>query len=226
MRLAPCDDWTTAEAVEADPRICVPDEVEFPAAAYVQRATEAMWPLTGRRFGTCTATVRPVRRGCGCACDFGCGDDGGILLHSPFVSVDSVTIDGEPFVDYHIRNGRTIHRSDNKAWPSTQDLGKPTTETNTFAITYTYGVEPPEFVKKATLELAVQLALLDQQSAQCQLPSGAGTVTYQGITIDMERALATSNAVISSALNAYPMGAGAPPDAWFASDWDLVIVSA
>lgn len=228
MRLGPCDDWTSIDLVEADPRVCATEGSGDPTpdfGEYVQRATEAMWVLTGRRFGVCTATVRPVRRGCGCACPGSCGDEG-IALHSPLVSVNSVTIDGDDFADFHVRNARTIHRSDSKAWPSSQDMGKPTTEAGTFAITYTFGVEPPLLVKKATTELAVQYYLLDSESAQCQLPMGTVKATYQGLTVDMQRAMESSNRLISDAVGSYPMGAGAPPDAWFTSDWDLVIVSA
>lgn len=226
MRFGPCDDWTTAEAIEADKRYCVPEGETVDLADYAHRATEAMWVLTGRRFGVCTATVRPVRSGCANPCAPSSYGTEGILLHDPLVSVDSVTIDGAPFADYHVRNGRTIHRSDHKAWPSSQDLGKPTTETGTFSITYTFGVDPPLVVAKATTELAVQYMLLDQASANCQLPMGTTTATYQGLTVDMQRAMESSAPLIQNAVNSYPMGAGAPSDIWGGGDWELVIVSA
>lgn len=224
MMFLPCVPWITADQIAADPRVC-PEGSGDPTPdfdPYVTRATEALWVLTGRRFGVCSATVRPLRRGCGCGC--GCG--GGITLHSPLVSVDGVTIDGEPFTSFYVRDGRAIYRSDHAEWPASQDLGLPTSAPGTFSITYTYGVEPPEVVKKGTLELAVQYVLLDRESSMCQLPMGTTRATYQGLTVDMERALESSNRLVADAVNSYPMGAGAPPDAWHHSPWELAIVSA
>lgn len=46
------------------------------------------------------------------------------------------------------------------------------------------------------------------------------------MTIDIERALESSNRLVNDAANAYPMSSGMPSDAWFASDWELIIISA
>ena len=230
MRLTPCDDWTSIAAIEADPRYCAPEgsgEPEADLSEYVLRATEAMWVITGRRFGVYTTTVRPRRRGCVSGCSpVRCRCDDGILLHQPIESVDLVMIDGVEFEDYHVRNGRTIHRTDGKAWPPNQDLGLPDTEVDTFSITYTFGVAPPPLVLRATRELAVQFWMLDNDIAGCSLPYGTKTITRQGMTVDIERALESSNRLVNDAANAYPMSSGMPSDAWFASDWELIIVSA
>lgn len=227
MRFLPCDPWVEESEVADDPRICPEGSGEplLDVTAYITRATEAMWVLTGRRFGVCSASVRPVRNRRPYPGSWHCTDDG-IALHSPLVSVDEVRLDGALFTDYQIRNGRTIHRTDGEAWPEHQDLAKPVTEDGTLEITYTYGTPPPMMVSRATRELAVQYVLLDRESELCQLPMGAKRVTYQGLTIDMERALESSNRLISDAVNSYPMGAGAPSDLWFADDWELVLVSA
>ena len=55
---------------------------------------------------------------------------------------------------------------------------------------------------------------------------GTKTITRQGMTIDIERALESSNRLVNDAANAYPMSSGMPSDAWFASDWELIIISA
>lgn len=230
MQLTPCDDWTSIAAIEADPRYCAPEgsgEPEEDLSEYVLRATEAMWVITGRRFGVCTTTVRPRRRGCASGCSpVRCRCDDGILLHQPMESVDLVMIDGVEFLDYQVRNGRTIHRTDGEAWPPNQDLSLPDTEVGTFSITYTYGVAPPPLVLRATRELAVQFWMLDNDIAGCSLPYGTKTITRQGMTVDIERALESSNRLVNDAANAYPMTSGMPSDAWFASDWELIIISA
>ena len=59
-----------------------------------------------------------------------------------------------------------------------------------------------------------------------RLPYGTKTITRQGMTIDIERALESSNRLVNDAANAYPMSSGMPSDAWFASDWELIIISA
>lgn len=230
MQLTPCDDWTSIAAIEADPRYCAPEgsgEPEEDLSEYVLRATEAMWVITGRRFGVCTTTARPRRRGCvsGCSPVRCCCDDG-ILLHQPMESVDLVMIDGVEFLDYQVRNGRTIHRTDGEAWPPAQDLTLPDTDVDTFSVTYTYGIAPPALVLRATRELAVQFWMLDNDIAGCSLPYGTKTITRQGMTIDIERALESSNRLVNDAANAYPMSSGMPSDAWFASDWELIIISA
>lgn len=230
MQLTPCDDWTSIAAIEADPRYCAPEgsgEPEVDLSEYVLRATEAMWVITGRRFGVCTTTVRPRRRGCVSGCSpVRCRCDDGILLHQPMESVDLVMIDGVEFLDYQVRNGRTIHRTDGEAWPPSQDLSLPDTEVDTFSVTYTYGIAPPALVLRATRELAVQFWMLDNDIAGCSLPTGTKTITRQGMTIDIERALESSNRLVNDAANAYPMSSGMPSDAWFASDWELIIISA
>jgi hypothetical protein len=230
MQLTPCDDWTSIAAIEADPRYCAPEgsgEPEDDLSEYVLRATEAMWVITGRRFGVCTTTVRPRRRGCVSGCSpVRCRCDDGILLHQPMESVDLVMIDGVEFLDYQVRNGRTIHRTDGESWPPNQDLNLPDTEVDTFSVTYTYGIAPPALVLRATRELAVQFWMLDNDIAGCSLPYGTKTITRQGMTIDIERALESSNRLVNDAANAYPMTSGMPSDAWFASDWELIIISA
>ena len=220
----PCDLWVDPLDLLDDPRLCeggsgdpTPD-----MTPYARRATEAMWVITGRRFGVCSATVRPVKRGCSNSCIRSCSDDDGILLHDPIVSVDEVRIDGLVVSDYHVRNHRSLHRNSGR-WPTRQNLGAPNTDPDTFSITYTFGVEPPEMVKAATAELAIQYWLLDEARSDCQLPMGTTSVSRQGMTVDIDRALQSSTRIISDAAASYPLGV--PADAWFASDWELLVIS-
>jgi len=57
--LRPCEPWSDQASCDLDPA---------PAGELVERAitvaTELLWALSGRRFGICTATVRPCRKAC------------------------------------------------------------------------------------------------------------------------------------------------------------------
>ena len=225
MRLAPCDEWVTVEQIEADPRFCPPGEdvPEPDLEGFAQRATEAMWVLTGRRFGVCTATVRPRR--CGPVCGCSCGCEGGIPLHYPVISIDSVKVSGVT-VPHYLIDGYLLHRKDGKPWPTTQSLALDDDEVGAFAITYTYGVPAPPTVIKGAVELAVQFYLQDIKSPYCQLPFGTSKVTRQGMTLDMEKALESSNRFIQDAINLYPMGMGLPSDVMTTGGWELLIRSA
>lgn len=54
----PCDDWPVQWTCTVDT-----DAVATTGAA-VASASEILWALSGRQFGTCTVTLRPCRRGC------------------------------------------------------------------------------------------------------------------------------------------------------------------
>lgn len=228
MRLVPCVPWATPEDVEADPRFCEGSGDAPDTAALIQRATEVMWVATGRKFGVCTATVRPIRHeSCG---GWACGCVDAIALHDPLVSVDEIKIDGVAFTAYAVIRSNQLIRSDGHQWPTNQNLTLPDSSTGTFSITYTYGVAPPPEVEAATRELAVQFYMDSTADARCALPTGTTSLSRQGqsITIDLERVRATSNQIIATAINAYnPNGYGIPTDIWDRlHEWELVVVSA
>lgn len=239
MRHGPCDPWVTAEQIAADPRYCPPGsgsgESDPDLEVLAERATEAMWAATGRRFGVCQATVRPVHRCHGDAyyseSGYGCCDGTDqIPLHAPLVSVDEVKIDGAVFTGWQVWSINQLTRTDSDAaaWPRRQSVRLPDTEPDTFSITYTYGVVPPRQVLAATLELAVQFWLDATGDPHCDLPQGTVSISRQGmsISLDEERVRATSNRVIADAISLQP-SQGIPSDIWSPdTDWDLIVVSA
>lgn len=68
-------------------------------------------------------------------------------------------------------------------WPGCQNLALDDTETGTFSVTYTWGMEPPEFGKLAACQLAAELFKVSNGGA-CSLAPGVTRVARLGITID------------------------------------------
>lgn len=54
----PCNDWPVTWTCE------IPTEQAATTGTAVAVATEILWALSGRQFGTCTVTIRPCRREC------------------------------------------------------------------------------------------------------------------------------------------------------------------
>lgn len=174
----------------------------------LQLASDVLFNLTGRQWpGLCSTTVRPCgyRRADSCGCldsrQCGCrrlseldlrGDDTGGW---PIASVEQVKIDGVVLATarYRLDDHRWlvyIPDGDNdprRGWPCCQRIDLADTEADTWSITYTYGVEPPEGGVREAGVLGCQYALacVDDESLleQCQLPDGVRTVVRQGITL-------------------------------------------
>jgi hypothetical protein len=106
-----------------------------------------------------------------------------VRLPEQTVSVEQVLVDGAPLVTgaYMVYDQRLLVRTDGGRWPLCNDLSQPDTETGTWSITLTTGVEVPALGQQAAAELAVELAQACV-GGQCRLPSTVQQVVRQGVT--------------------------------------------
>lgn len=172
-------------------------------------ATEVLWALSGRRYGVCDSTVRPVRRGdseawrrweswldlpyggsfavtfCGCpvgAC--ACGPVGQELsLPGPIHAVTRVVIDGQelPAEAYAVYDRRWLVRLDGETWPAGQDLTKADDQPGAWTVTYQRGVPLPAGGKVAAGAYACELAKALVADTTCRLPRRVASVVRQGV---------------------------------------------
>lgn len=96
--------------------------------------------------------------------------------------------DGAP--TYRLDKWRFLTRMDDPAqpdvqamWPQCQNLTLNDDQPGTFAIRYTYGVDPPLVGMEAARQLGCQLSLAMSGKA-CQLPAGVTQTTKQGVTVN------------------------------------------
>lgn len=198
------DPWITWADVE---KVCTPptidDSLKVP---FCQAVSELMWMLSGRQFGTCTITARPVGQ---CRCGgmtsqfwyggpywSGYGPSGPCscgayryvhLGQAPIVGVTSVKIDGVLLAPsaYRVDEWNYLVRLDDEVWPSCNDLAAENTETGTFEVTWVYGVPVPQAGLTSAALLACRLASDLNMSAACAPPANASTVAAEGVTIQL-----------------------------------------
>lgn len=115
------------------------------------------------------------------------------LAGYPVRQVTEVLIDGTVIASENYRLDQSkflVYLDDtdgnSQSWPACQNLARPDTEEGTFAVTYTYGADPPEMGLLAAAELACQIAAASA-GQECALPAGTTRVTRQGITVEVER---------------------------------------
>ena len=211
---APCSPWITGVDVLDCCSVEATDEALFEDAA--TQASALLFELSGRLFpGECgPRTVRPSCHSCSCGyqilsrghivgpwdwggaswgmCDFclvACAPSRVKLAGYPVREISEVLIDGDA-VDpslYTIHNRRYITRLDGGRWPTGQNLTLADTEDATFAISYTYGADPPDLGVAAAAQLGCELYRAcagGGATAECALPAGVTRVTRQGITIE------------------------------------------
>jgi len=184
-----CTPW-----IEADEDLAscdCPDGPEYVVEAAIITATDILYELSGRRWsGLCTETKRPCRSAGGCSClDFHlCYCIEGDTIELPrrsVVSVDEVLVDGQPFTDFLFYQPNWLVRTDQDLWPCCQDLTLPSTADGTWAVTYTYGIEPTEGAKQAARVLTAELVKACVQDSTCRIPLGAVSVTKRGVVYDI-----------------------------------------
>lgn len=199
--------WPVTIAAEHQDRWDAADPAERDHAAAI--AGRVLWTLTGQVFGVCSETVRPcfepqqsgsLYRGfwpgasvvpgatgpCGCSSE--CREVGydRVALPGPIAAVDEILIDGitiDP-ATYRVQNRRWVHRVDGKWWPTHQDLHAPDDGVGAFTIHYQRGIELSDEAKIAAGALAVEF-LAGMTGGPCKLPTGATSVSRQGISIDL-----------------------------------------
>lgn len=137
------------------------------------------------------------------------------------VRIDGVALGGD---EYRLDDGFRLVRMRDPAdpsrrvlWPGCQILDLDDTEEGTFAIDYTYGVDPPQAAKDAAVALACQLfGACNPASGRCTLPRGVTALARAGVTINLDaigKALAdgaTGILAIDVFLARYGDGAGQP----------------
>lgn len=195
-----CEPWTTPDKLccpDAEPTIpCEGGDPIVPTYAWtdlelIQAATGILFRATCHLFpGHCQITVRP----CGeCDCGHGgpcpCGRYFFISLQDryPVISVDEVLIDGVvvPPASYRVDDYHRLVRLDGACWPRCQDLIEPTTEPNTFEVTYTAGRRPPIQLQMAAAELACEMKRACNGS-DCRLPRNVTSVSRNGVTMNLD----------------------------------------
>jgi hypothetical protein len=247
-----CSPWITGDDVAACCNVETSSGALFDIAA--EQASELLFELSGRQFaGECgPRTVRPACDSCFCGyqvlsrgyvigpwdygyplmlcdqCMIACAPSRVKLAGYPIRAIQSVTIDGDTLdaSEYTIWNSRYLTRLDGGHWPWSQNLTLPDTEDNTFAITYTYGADPPELGVAAAAQLGCELykACASETTGDCALPVGTTRVTRQGIVIEKiaftswafrDRSWRTGLPLVDAFLGAYnPAGIKRRPTIW------------
>ncbi len=200
----PCDLWLDWPEVFS----CAPASSVAEASRDYNLAVEAataasriLFLLSDRRYpGICTETVRPCRRAswyggawhsswgvCGCssfsAC--GCGGISEVRLPAdyPILGVARVRVDGDTISPsaYRIDDWGWLVRTDGNAWPSSQDLSAdPTSDPNTFDVTYYYGRRPDADGQMAAKRYASELYAACGGTGGCSLPRRIQEVSRRG----------------------------------------------
>lgn len=130
---------------------------------------------------------------CGCRAD---GSTGCNLLsvvrlpRRPVIGIQSVKLDGvvlDPSF-YRVDDWSKLTYlpgvgDTRSGWPCCQDLTKASTETNTFEVTYTYGVRPPPEGVLAAAVLGCHLALNVTDPGSCGLNNRVRNIVRQGVTV-------------------------------------------
>lgn len=181
------------------------------AALATAAASQILYELSGRKYaGECSDAVRPCRRStradtppwwtatwdrtwgaCGCgsstwrSCSCPALSEIGLGVY-PLVAIDEILIDGDVLdpAAYQIFDHRSLARIDGENWPCCQDLAAdPTTDDDTFQVTFTYGVDPPESGVLAARRLACELYLSCGGSDDCRLPKRVRSVARRGVDL-------------------------------------------
>lgn len=117
-----------------------------------------------------------------------------VLAGVPIRSIEEVLIDGlpldadeyalmEPNVLVRMRDVTEPNRR--LVWPGCQIMDLPETEEGTFAISYTYGADPPQAGRSAAMALACEIwQACPTGSGACSLPEGVSRLVREGITIE------------------------------------------
>jgi hypothetical protein len=207
-----CGPWATDE----DLAIVGCDDQLGDMDVWLQAATDMLFVRTGRQWiGECTVTIRPCgagHPGCppgilnrnldrfewwwngwGCGCDDGMCDAGPGMFRlpgsQPVISVDEVTINGETLApsEYRVDDWRVLVRIGG-VWPRCQNLRADITDPGTWAVTYTFGSQPPTAGRLAAAAWACHLAQMAAPGDGCVLPAGVESLSRQSVDLVMSSA--------------------------------------
>jgi hypothetical protein len=154
----------------------------------IDAASDVICVLSGGLIsGRCSITVRPRSDMSWCGVTTYTG--AAIILPGYRPTVTSVKVDGVSLtagVGYRVVNGNEVWRIDGY-WPGSQTL-QADTETGTFSITYSFGMEPPLYAKLAAHELVARaaLTLATPTGHPRGLPDGTIQVTADQVTMQID----------------------------------------
>lgn len=125
----------------------------------------------------------------------GCSPTSDVVLAGvPIREISEVLIDGVPLDpdEYAIMEpNRLVRQRDitepnrRLVWPGCQIIDLPETEDGTFAITYTYGADPPQAGRTAAMALACEIwRACPTGSGDCALPDNVTRVLREGIAME------------------------------------------
>jgi len=126
---------------------------------------------------------------CGCLSSCSCAIEGpkSLALPGPVNQIVEVKIDGEvvPPEAYTVMYGRMLVRTDGERWPSCQNLLAPSTEEDTFEVTYMRGVPVPVPGQLAAGILASEFAKAACNDRGCALPKRVQQIVRQDVTVTL-----------------------------------------
>lgn len=162
----------------------------------------------------------------------GCSPTSDVVLAGvPIRSIEEVLIDGVPLdADAYalMEPNRLVRLRDvtepnrRLVWPGCQVMDLPETEEGTFAITYTYGADPPQAGRTAAAALACEIwRACPTGIGECELPENVTRVVREGLTIESQAlvaaAIKTGQTGIA-AIDAF-IGLFAAEERWRSSVW-------
>jgi hypothetical protein len=206
-----CDPW---------PVSCVTWDGVSPAATgkAVEAASEWLWALSGRQFGSCPVVLRPCRKTCNtgggwwwdgwswpadtygpgwlaavcgrCSGNCGCNGADMLRLDYPVQEIREIVINGSalPASGYALYDGDTLVRTDGGLWPLCQDWTVPVSGTGAWHIEAVYGAPVPALGELAMGEAAREFGLACTAGAVCKLPSGVTSIVRNGVTQNLASA--------------------------------------
>lgn len=147
---------------------------------FIERACEFLWRRTGRRFGSCQATITLTPDRCGthrgpCRCA-GSGDRLPVPL-VPVQAIDHLVVGTAQLLEgvhFEVLNRSTLRRIDGRNWPRWERI----------TLTVTYGIVPPPELIVAAGVLAVNLAK-SESGVACEFPPRTKTVHAESMSIEM-----------------------------------------
>jgi len=151
----------------------------------VNEANLIIWKMSGGRvYGLQSATVRPMLGSSG-----GCGDPPAVVLQDPVHRVLWVMLDGallEPSA-WRLMDRSKLVRVDGRQWPTSQNLTRVLSETDTFAVRYEFGRPVDAVTKRAAIDTAVELVKLasPDQNAR-RLPPNVTSTRASGVSLTMQ----------------------------------------
>ena len=163
-----------------------------------------------------TATGAAAHGICGCQRDTRCGCSSLSVIdlpRTPVTSIEAVMIDGQVLdpAFYRIDDYRSLvylpgEGDTRQGWPCCQRLELPTTEPETFQVTYNQGTPPPFGGVEAAAALGCEFALAVADPGSCQLAGPIQSIARQGISIQfMDAAAMVSGGVLTTGLREVDM---------------------